>query len=194
MDLQYRHFDIPVNERDLCFFDTETGGFELDKELLEIGAIRVKANTLEKLSEIDIKIKPERIEEANPSALEIVGYNEEEWQREGVSLRDGLMEFLEFARDSILVAHNLPFDWMHLQNNLEKHGLQPTYFYKGLDTFSLAWLMLGSKPELTKLSLKELSNHFDIDMGTHHRGIDDARSAYKIFVELLKTYEREHLS
>ena len=80
---------MPVNERDLCFFDTETTGFELDKELLEIGAVRVKANTFEKLSEIDIKIKPQHIENATPEALEVVGYDEAEWEKEGMDLRLG---------------------------------------------------------------------------------------------------------
>ena len=111
--------------------------------------------------------------------------------REGMDLREGLLKFLDFAEDTILVAHNLPFDWMHVQNALEKHGFQPTYFYKGLDTFSLGWLLLGDKAEFPRLSLKELSNHFGINMGTHHRAIDDARSAYMIFMELVKLYEEK---
>ena len=84
MEIKYKLFDIPVNERDLCFFDTETTGFELDKELLEIGAVRVKANTFEKLSEIDIKIKPQHIENATPEALQVVGYDEKEWEKDGI--------------------------------------------------------------------------------------------------------------
>ena len=191
MELKYRHFDIPVNERDLCFFDTETTGFELDKELLEIGAVRVKANTFEKLSEIDIKIKPQHIENATPEALAVVGYDEKEWEKEGMDLREGLLQFLDFAEDTVLVAHNLPFDWMHVQNGLEKHGFQPTYFYKGLDTFSLSWLLLGDKAEFPRLSVKDLANYYSINMGTHHRAIDDARTTYRIFLELMKLNEQK---
>ena len=191
MELKYRHFDIPVNERDLCFFDTETTGFELDKELLEIGAVRVKANTFEKLSEIDIKIKPQHIENATPEALAVVGYDEKEWEKEGMDLREGLLQFLDFAEDTVLVAHNLPFDWMHVQNALEKHGFQPTYFYKGLDTFSLSWLLLGDKAEFPRLSVKDLANYYSINMGTHHRAIDDARTTYRIFLELMKLNEQK---
>ncbi len=188
MEIKYKLFDIPANERDLCFFDTETTGFELDKELLEIGAVRVKANTFEKLSEVDIKIKPQHIENATPEALQVVGYDEKEWEKEGIDLREGLLKFLDFAEGTILVAHNLPFDWMHVQNALEKHGFQPTYFYKGLDTFALSWLLLGDKAEFPKLSLKELADYFGINMGSHHRAIDDARTAYRIFIELLKLH------
>jgi len=186
MDLKYKHFDIPINERDLCFVDTETTGFELSKELLEIGAVVVKANTFEKIDEIDIKIKPSHIENASQEALEIVGYNEEEWEKEGVEAKKGLQMFLDFAEDTILVAQNLPFDWMHIQNALEEHGLQPTYHYKGLDTFSLGWLMLGDKIEFPRLSLKEMAVHFGVDMGAHHRAIDDARTAYGIFLKLIE--------
>ncbi|MBU2101655.1 3'-5' exonuclease [Patescibacteria group bacterium] len=189
MDIKYKHFDTLLSERDLCFVDTETTGFELDKELLEIGAVVAKANTFEKIDEIDIKIKPSHIENASPEALEIVGYNEEEWEKEGVNAKKGLRMFLDFAENTILVAQNLPFDWMHIQKALEEHELQPTYHYKGLDTFSLGWLMLGDKAEFTRLSLKEMADYFKINMGTHHRAIDDARTAYEIFLKLVKTYD-----
>lgn len=185
--MKYKHFDIPINERDLSFIDTEFTNFALFKsELLEIGIVRVKANTFEIIDEIDIKIKPSHIETANPESLKVVGYDEKEWDEEGMDLKKGVEIFLDFVKDSILVAQNLPADWMILQKSIEECGLKPTYFYKGLDTFSLGWLLHGDKPEFPKLSLKELANHYNVDMGQHHRAIDDARTAYRIFLKLIK--------
>jgi len=182
--MNYRLFDMNMNDRDLLFFDTETTGFELDKELIEIGAVRAKAKTFEKLSEIDIKIRPQRLELADPEALRVVGFDEAEWRAEGVSLTQGIKEFLTLAENTMLVGHNLAFDWMHIQKAIEACGFEPTYFYKGLDIFSMAWLKFNGRPGLSRLSL-EMANHFGIDITRHHRAIDDARATYEIFLGII---------
>jgi len=86
-----------------------------------------------------------------------------------------------------LAANNLPFDWMWLQKAVEDLGLQPTYFFKGLDIFSLAWLKLKNKEEVVNLSLRQLADHFNVDMGRQHRALDDALTAYNIFLKLCKS-------
>lgn len=183
----YRFFDVPMRDRDLVFVDTETTGIFLDKELLEIGVVRADAKTLEATATIDIKIKPSRLELADPEALRVVNFDSKEWEREGVSLKEGMKKFLDFARDGILVGHNLAFDWMHIQNGIEACDLEPTYFYKGLDIFSMAWLKLKELNHLEKMSLKEMAEHFDIEIMQHHRAIDDALATYSIFKELVKS-------
>ncbi len=181
--IRYRLFDIPLPERDLCFFDLETTRLDLKAEIIEIGAIRVESKEFKLVGELELKIKPRRIDTADPEGLAISGYNEDEWAQ-AVALEEGIKTFLEFADGTILVANNLPFDWMWLQKAVEDLNLQPTYFFKGLDVFSLAWIKLGYKSGLNTLSLKDLASYFSIDMGRHHRAIDDARTAYQIFVKL----------
>src|SRR3989338_11614175 len=100
-----------VLDRDLVFFDLETTGFELDKEIIEIGYVKASAGTFEWMSEGSIKILPMHIERADKESLRINGYNKEEWDREGISLKEGLQKFLKVTEGTILVAHNLPFDW-----------------------------------------------------------------------------------
>ena len=186
--IRYRLFDIPLPERDLCFFDLETTRLDLKAEIIEIGAVRVEPKEFKILRELEIKIKPVRIDEADPEGLTISGYNEDDWTQ-AVALEEGIRSFLEFADGTILAANNLPFDWMWLQRAVEDLGLQPTYFFKGLDVFSLAWLKLKAKPreEITNLSLKQLAAHFNVDMGRQHRAIDDARTAYQIFLNLISS-------
>lgn len=174
-----------VHTRDLVFVDLETTGLELSKEIIEIGFIKAKAGTFEVLLEKDIKIKPERLGEADPESLKVVGYTEEEWQ-DAVRLKDGIREFLAYTEGTMLVGHNLVFDWMHLEAAIERSGFQPNYFYKGLDTFALAWLKFKDQPEFKKFSLDELCRHFGIDRGRAHRALDDARTTYKVFLELMK--------
>jgi len=172
-----------VNEADLVFVDTEMTGLDLRHELIQIGFLRVQAGTGTVLVEKDIKIKPTRIEQANPEALAIVGYTEEDWA-EAIDLKTGLEQFLEHTNEAVLVGHNLAFDWMQIKKSLESVGLEPNYFYKGLDTFSLAWQKLSGKPDFTKFSLAELSTYFGIDQGQKHRALDDARTTLAVFKKL----------
>ncbi|MBI2594887.1 MAG: 3'-5' exonuclease [Candidatus Colwellbacteria bacterium] len=183
--IRYRLFDLPLPERELCFFDLETTRLDLKAEIIEIGAVRAEPREFKILNELNLKIKPEKISEADPEGLAISGYSEGDW-REAVALEAGIQTFLEFADGAILVANNLPFDWMWLQRAVEELDLQPTYFFKGLDIFSLAWLKLRNKEEVANLSLKQLATHFNVDMGKHHRALDDARTAYNIFLKLIE--------
>jgi DNA polymerase-3 subunit epsilon len=176
--------EVVVDEMDLVFFDTETTGLDLRHELIEIGLVKVRAKTLEVIAERDIKIKPTRIADAHPDALRINGYNEAEWA-EAYDLRSGLIEFLSYTKDCMLVGHNLAFDWMQVKNSLEKSNLEPNYYYKGLDTFTLAWEKLRGTGICKRYSLKELAPHFGIDPGHAHRAIDDARTTYQIFKKLI---------
>ncbi|MBI2010781.1 MAG: 3'-5' exonuclease [Candidatus Colwellbacteria bacterium] len=182
--MPYKHFDIPLAERELSFFDTEATRLDLKAEIIELGAIRVSAREFKSLGEFEIKIKPERLEDANPEALTISGYNEKDWQN-AVSKEEGVKKFLEFVNDSILVANNLPFDWMWLQKAVEDLDLPSNYFYKGLDIFSLAWMALGERPEAPNLTLGQLAKYFRVDQGQPHRALDDARTAYKVFLKLI---------
>lgn len=182
--------EINVADADLVFFDTETTGFDLNKELIEIGLVKAKAKTFEIIAEKDIKIKPTRIEDADPDSLGIVGYDPEEWARDGVDLKTGLEEFLSYTDGTVLVGHAIVFDWMHVKKSLEQFEMRFNYYYKGLDTFSLAWQKLAGQPNLTHMSLRELSTYFNIPEGRAHRAIDDARMTYQVFLKLLK--EPEH--
>lgn len=183
--IRYRLFDIPLEKRDLCFFDLESTRLDLKGEIVEIGALRVDPKEFNILKELELKIKPQKIGEADSEALAVAGYNEGEWQ-DAVDLEAGVKRFLEFTDGAILVANNLPFDWMWLQKALEDLTLAPTYFFKGLDIFSLAWLYFKKDSPLNTLSLKELANHFNIDMGKQHCAVDDARTAYQVFLKLVE--------
>ncbi|PIR87078.1 MAG: hypothetical protein COU11_02510 [Candidatus Harrisonbacteria bacterium CG10_big_fil_rev_8_21_14_0_10_49_15] len=178
-----------VQDADLVVVDTEFTSLEFMKsELVEIGLVKLKAKTYEVIGEEDIKIKPTRIETASPKSLEIIGYSQEEWDRDGVSLTEGLQRFLNYTDQCMLVAHNLPADWMVLRRAFEEVGLKENFYYKGLDTFSLAFAKLGGVSSSTgfeRYSLGELAKHFGVDEGQKHRAIDDARATAEIFKKLM---------
>ena len=183
--------DIDVRNLDLVFVDLEFSGLDLSKEVLEIGFVKVKAKTYEVMVEKDIKIKPIHIETADPAALEVNEYNAEEWAREGVSLEEGVAEFLKYTEGVMLVGHNLAMDWMFLQKSIEACGKKPNYLYKGLDTYSLGWMLLRGKAEIKRFSLDEMSKYFGIQRARAHRALDDAQATHQVFLHLLREYERQ---
>ncbi|MDP3953482.1 MAG: 3'-5' exonuclease [bacterium] len=184
--MEYRYFENTIRGRDICFFDLESTSLSAYGEILEIGALRVETDAFNVMEEFNIKVLPQRIEVADPAALEISGYNEELWAKEGIESKEALARFMDFAEGSILSAHNLPMDWMWLQRNLEDVGLNPSHVYSGIDTVGVAWTVFHRKGINAPLSLGKLADYFDIDRGQAHRALDDARTAYKVFVKLLE--------
>jgi DNA polymerase III subunit epsilon len=178
--------DIKTTDRDIVFFDTETGGLLPSAEMIEIGFVKVRAHTFEIIEEGDIKMMPEHPERMSPESVKLVGYDPEEWKKEAVGRREGIAEFLKHTEGAMLAGHNVVFDRMHLENEMEAHGLPMNFFYKSLDTFVMAWTLLRDNDKFVKFSLTELAPFFGIDQGHAHRAIDDARTTYYVFMKLLE--------
>lgn len=179
--------NININSLDLVFFDLEMTGLEARHEIIEIGFVKAKAKTFEILGEGDIKILPARIHEADPAALLINGYDENEWKRDGVDLKTGLEKFLQQTDGCMLAGHNLASsDMPFLKRALDQVGLKENFFYKMLDTFPIAWAKLRKTEGLGRFSLEELAQYFSVDRGLAHRAIDDARTSYGVFLKLIK--------
>jgi len=177
---------LPIKDFDFSFIDTETTGPEPRHELIEIAAIKVSSYNFAILEEWEAKIKPRRIELADRESLAIVRYSQEDW-REAMDLESAIKIFLEKTAKTILVGHNLLFDWFYINQALAECKLQPTFHYKGLDTFSLGWQKLRHLPNLKNLSLSEMARHFGIVQERPHSALDDARTAYKVFLKLTDT-------
>jgi len=172
-----------MKNRDLVFIDTETTGLNLQNELLQIAVIRVKSDDFSILDEWSVKIKPRHIENADPEALKVNGYNEEEW-RNAVDIEQALDMFNEKTKDAVPVGHNLPFDLFFLKKELNKYDRDATFFYHGLDTVSLAWQELKNVQEVERFSLNELARYFKIGQPNAHDALADAKTTYQLFLKL----------
>lgn len=162
---------------DYVVFDLETVGFShVNDRIIEIGAVRVVNGTItDRYSTfVDPKMKlPAKIVELTKIKDEMV-----EGQR---TIDEVLPEFLEFAKDSVLVAHNANFDMGFVRTNAKNLGLP--FENAQLDTVSMARYLL---PELKRHKLDTIAKHLNIFMGSHHRAVDDAETTAQI---LLKFFE-----
>ena len=104
------------------FVDTETTGLDHTKhEMLEI-AIVVFENG-EKTT-IERKIKPTNLETAQPKALEVNGYNEEEWAEAQEWDKQMSLEFRDLIRGAMIVGHNPMFDLRFIEAACTRFGVR----------------------------------------------------------------------
>ena len=169
---------------DLAFIDTETSGRGFEHEIIEIAVVRASGYNFSILDEWEAKIKPKRIEIAEAAALKVNHYSEADWA-DALDLEVGLKTFLEKTKDAILVAHNLVFDWYYIHKSLEECKLETTFWFKGLDTISLAWMKLRNSQDIRTLGFNELKRHFGISQDKPHSALDDAKATHKVFMKIL---------
>ena len=157
-------------------FDLETTGFSpTQNKIIEIGAVKVVGGKIvDRFSEF---VNPEV---PIPFQIEdLTGINDH-MVLDAETIETLLPRFMEFCKDSVLVAHNADFDTGFIRVNCERLSLP--YDYTVLDTVSLARLLL---PELSKYKLNIVAKALGISLENHHRAVDDAEATAEIFLKFL---------
>lgn len=168
-----------------AFIDIETTGLNLNKhEIVDIGCI-ITTPDLEVIEEFELKIKPEKIENADPVSLKISHYDEEKWV-DAYDRTEGIKIFADKVRDCIMVGHNVAFDSGFIEYAFTQNGISNSMHYHKLDTVSIAWARLHHEPDLTHFSLRELCMRFGIKNEEAHTGLGDARATYELYKKLME--------
>jgi len=176
----------------LAFIDTETTGLDPQRhEVIQIGIVLARqiprdngmGPTIEKIEEIDMKIKPERIEDADEEALRINGYNEAEWMF-APDLKNAMEFIAKKLEGTIQVSHNLTFDAPFLEKCFEKAGMENTMKRYKLDTISIAFARLYNRDDV-KYSLKYLCDLFQVKNDNAHTALSDARALYEVYKKMM---------
>jgi len=174
----------------LVFIDVETTGFNPTKhEIVELGAVVAEPQgsyrDLRVIHELDIKVKPERIEDADPGALRVNGYNEKEWMF-AHSLEEAMKELSQKAKGCAMVAHNISFDYGFINRAYEVTGVENSMHYQKFDTLSIAFAKLNRDPDLKNLSLKALCELYGVVNERAHTALADTRATMEVFVAMMK--------
>jgi DNA polymerase III epsilon subunit-like protein len=123
----------------LAFIDTETTGLDPHtQEVIEIAIILVDSG--KRTLTLHRKIKPERLEVADPYALKVNGYaaNPEAWN-DALPMSVVGPEIVSFLKGAVLVGHNVSFDREFLVRNLERSGIKTKISHRSIDTITLAF-------------------------------------------------------
>lgn len=174
-------------QQPLAFIDIETTGLDRDlHEIIELAAVitRMKDGELVVTDQIDLKIQPKNIENAEPQALRINGYNDADWLF-AVSLEDAMREFAKKTEGAIFVAHNLTFDYGFVETALKRTNTENKMHFHKLDTIALAFGILHTNDDIGKLSLRALCEKYGIENKKAHSAFADAYATYGVFKKLL---------
>ncbi|MCD3244700.1 PolC-type DNA polymerase III [Clostridium botulinum C] len=154
-------------------FDLETTGFssEYDK-IIEIGAVKIKnGNIIDSFSTFvnpEIKI-PYNITELTSITNDDV--------KNADTIDNVLPKFMEFCKDSVLVAHNANFDMSFIRKNCNDLSIDNNYTV--MDTVPLAKFLF---PELKRYKLNTIAKHLGVSLENHHRAVDDAKATADILL------------
>jgi len=164
-------------------FDTETTGLKPEEEkIIEIGAI-----SFDKLgirARYNVLINPQK--KILPEVTRVNGIDDS-MVSDKLTFAENAGYFLDFIKDSILIAHNMPFDLSFVNKELKYINLPPIE-NKTADTLKLAKEIL---PELGKYNLQFLAKYFQINVVNAHRAEDDARVCMELFLKLLEMIRPE---
>ena len=170
----------PIEDTTFVVFDIETMGFNShEHEIIEIGAMKIKGTRF--IETFNSFVNPKR--KIIPRIVELTGITQDMVDN-APTIEEILPKFLEFIKDSFLVAHNATFDMGFIKRDLKK--------YLGLDfkapVIDTIQMTKDLYPDLKGYNLDRLNKAFKLTLENHHRAIDDATATAKLFVMLLEKY------
>ena len=165
---------------DFVVFDIETTGFSpVSSKIIEIGAVKVSSGKI--TDRFSTFVNPA---EPIPYRIEQLTSISDQMVIDAPSIEKVLPDFLEFSKDCVLVAHNASFDMNFIKQNCERLGLADDFTYA--DTLMMARVLI---PGLHRFKLDTVAKAVGVELGHHHRAVDDAECTAMIFIHFLKQME-----
>jgi DNA polymerase-3 subunit epsilon len=171
----------PLADARIVVVDVETSSLDVQRaDLLAIGACVVRGRRLEVGGGFELVLRY-NIEQAHDTVL-IHGIGPQELEA-GEDPALALMEFLEYAGKSPLVAFHAPFDRRMLEREARRLlGVRMPHLW-----LDLAWLAPALYPEasLQRAGLDHWLQYFGLAPHERHRAIADALVTGELFLVLL---------
>ena len=164
---------------DFVVFDLETTGLSPKNDrITEIGAVKIQnGEIIDSFSQL---INPHI---PIPDLITRLTGITDEMVKDKPSIGEVLPEFLEFIKDSVLVAHNASFDMGFIREayeSIEIHLDNPV-----MDTLELSRAMF---PTMKSHKLNLVAKHLKVELKNHHRAVDDALATGNILLRILELF------
>jgi DNA polymerase III epsilon subunit family exonuclease len=186
IELQRDDWDTRLlKDLDFVVVDVEaTGAKTPPNRLIELGAYRIRGGRIvdKFLQLINPEIPIPRF------VASLTGISNEMVKRAPV-FADVAPQWLDFVSDSVLVAHNAPFDTSFLNHEISRVYPGHRMVNPHLCTVRLSRRVL---PDIANHRLDTIAHHFSIPIVSRHRAGSDALATAEIFLLLLTKLEEEH--
>ncbi len=178
--LTFDELGTPLRDTTFVVFDLETTGGRAGADAItEIGAVKVRGGQV--LGEFGTLVDPGRA--IPPQIVSLTGITQA-MVSAAPRLDEALPAFLEFARGSVLVAHNAPFDVGFIRAACSAHGY-PWPKPAVVCTVRLARRVL-SREDAPSCKLSALAALFGASTIPNHRALEDARATVDVLHALLE--------
>ena len=177
--------EYPAFDEEMVVFDIETTGLSnRTAKIIEIGAVKIKSGEI--IDKMDIFVDPEC-----PIPVDITELTSitDEMVKGAPKEREAIEEFLAFAGNRLLIAHNANFDVGFIRVAAERWGITFTNSY--LDTVGLSRYV---NPELNNHKLDVIAKHYKLADFHHHRASDDAETLARIFFVMQERLKSEGIT
>ncbi|NLW28175.1 PolC-type DNA polymerase III [Acetivibrio saccincola] len=162
---------------DFVVFDIETTGLNAYTEkITEIGAVKVRNGKI--IEEYSSFVNPEK--PIPKKIVELTGITDE-MVKDAPKIDKVLPEFLEFIKDSVVVAHNASFDMGFIRHNCRVLGYNLDFSV--IDTLELSRQLF---PELKRHRLNNVAEYLGVSLENHHRALDDAKACAGILIKCIE--------
>ncbi len=164
-----------------CVLDLETTGFSATTEkITEVGIMKIKNGEI--LDQFSCFVNPEK---HIPQRVTEVTKITDDMVKDAETIEQVFPKILDFIKDSVLVAHNAPFDMGFLKQNAKNLGYDFDFTY--LDTLSLAKDLF---PDYKKYKLGKIAENLGIKVEVAHRALDDVDTTVKVFNVMMDTLKK----
>ena len=174
-----------LKDLDFVVVDVEaTGAKTPPNRLIELGAYRIRGGRIvdKFLSLVNPEIPIPRF------VASLTGISNEMVKRAPV-FAEVAPKWLDFVSDSVLVAHNAPFDTSFLNHEISRVYPGHRMVNPHLCTVRLSRRAL---PDLSNHRLDTIAEHFSIPITSRHRAGSDALATAEIFLLLLTALEETY--
>jgi len=180
------HLQRPLEEIPLVFLDLETTGLhpQFGHRICEVGMLRCRGRRRE--GSFQSLVNPRR--PISPGATAMHGITDE-MVAEAPTFDRIADEVLDFIDNSVIVAHNAPFDLGFLAFQFRSTGISPPGNF-AIDTLYLA----REHFDFPSNSLPNIAAYLGITVQESHRALQDALTVKRVFDEFSRDFRRDGVS
>lgn len=168
-------------------FDTETTGLDPSggDEIIAIGAYKIVNGKLLENEKFEQLIDPQR--KVSLASTKIHGLTAEHLKGKP-TIQSVLPRFYQFAKNTVLIAHNGAFDMRFLELKESLSGIR--FNHSILDTLILASII---SPHQESHNLESLAERYHLSIKNRHSALDDAYLTGRIFLKMISLLAEKNI-
>ncbi|MBK8944675.1 MAG: 3'-5' exonuclease [Ignavibacteriae bacterium] len=182
-----QNYKIPISQTDFVIIDVESTGLAFKKDkILSVGGLRIKNNQIDVSNTFEIYLEQD---EFNPHAALVHGILKKS-NSEKISEQDGIIKFLKFIKNDIIVGHSISFDISIINETINRNG-GSKLLNKSIDTINLYKRIKGEDYKIdSSVSLDTISEEFKITKSDRHNAAGDALITAILFMKLISKLKK----